>query len=755
MNKIFTSWCLLVLSFLFFPYAVSAHQGSVRGNVINSQSGKPLEGVNVYIKELNRNSITNSFGRFMITSLQPGNYSVSFTHVGFETIQKDIYVEDGITTDLNISMNIIPANIQEVTINADRPQNLTTISDIDIRLRPINSSQDMMRMIPGLFTSQHQGGGKAEQMFLRGFDVDHGTDINVSVDDMPVNMVSHAHGQGYADLHFLIPELVQSLSFGKGPYQIDKGDFATAGFAAFKTYDYLSNSFVKLEGGMYDHFRTVAAVNLLNGQKGDGKNSAYIAGDYTYDKGYFDEPQHFNRLNLMGKFSTRLSENKKLNITLSAFGSQWDASGQIPERAVTEGLITRFGQLDQETGRTSRYNLNVEYLQFINSNSIFKINAYVSYYDFDLISDFTFFLKDSVNGDRIRQKEQRLLAGYNAKYTTDYHIGNMKTTTELGLGIRYDNVMNDELSHVDANYQLLDRLAYGDVYETSIFAYVGQTVYLLPQLVLNAGARLDYFMNAYKNKLPEDLSRQQYDVAKVSPKAGLYYNFNNSARIYFNYGSGFHSNDTRVVVEQKGRNILPNANGYDLGVVLKPLPKLLFSGAVWMLDLQSEFVYVGDEAEVEPSGRSRRTGVEASLRYELFKWLYLDGDFNYTHARFVDEVKGNDYVPLAARVTSIGGVTFKKGNLTTSLRFRYMGDRPANEDNAVIAKGYTVFDAVLNYKIKRFDFGAQVQNVFNAAWNEAQFDTESRLQNEAMPVSEIHFTPGTPFALKLTAMVSF
>jgi len=755
MNKIATIlYCLFFMLFLSMN-VVFGHEGSMRGTITNSQSGKPLQGVSIYIQELNRNAVTNDFGQFMLIRVKPGDYSISFTHVGFETIHKGIHVEDGITTELNISMNTIAANLQEVTINSEKVQNLNTISDIDIRLRPINSSQDMMRMIPGLFTSQHQGGGKAEQMFLRGFDIDHGTDINVSVDDMPVNMVSHAHGQGYADLHFLIPEMVQALNFGKGPYQIDKGDFATAGFAAFKTYDYLDNSFLKLEGGMYGHFRTVGALSLLNGQNVDGKNSAYIAGDYTYDRGYFDEPQHFNRLNLMGKFSSRLSDNKRLNITLSAFGSKWDASGQIPERAVEQGLISRFGQLDQETGKTSRYNLNIEYLQYLNAASTFKSNAYLSYYDFDLISDFTFFLKDSVNGDRIRQREQRLLAGYNAKYITSYHIGNMKTTSEAGLGFRYDNVMNDELSHVDAGYQLLDRLAYGNVYETSIFGYAGQTLYLLPQLVLNAGARIDYFMNEYKNKLPEDLSSQQYSVAEVSPKAGLYYNFRNNARVYFNYGSGFHSNDTRVVVKEKGQNILPNANGYDLGIVLKPLPKLLFSGALWMLDLQSEFVYVGDEAEVEPSGKSRRMGIETSLRYELFKWLYLDGDFSYTHAKFVEEAKGYDYVPLAAKITAIGGITFKKDKWTTSLRFRHMGDRPANEDNSVVAKGYTVFDAILNYKIRRFDFGAQVQNLFNTAWNEAQFDTESRLQNETSPVSEIHFTPGTPFAIKLTAMVSF
>jgi hypothetical protein len=496
--------CFLVLVFFVSPSVASAHVGSMRANLSSSQSGKPLEGASIYIKELRRGATTNSFGQLMIMNVQPGDYHISITHLGFESIDTSIRIDDGVTTDLNIAMTTISANLKEITINSEKTQNLVSISETDVKLRPINSSQDMMRMIPGLFTSQHQGGGKAEQMFLRGFDIDHGTDINVSLDDMPVNMVSHAHGQGYADLHFLIPELVQTLNFGKGPYQIDKGDFATAGFAAFKTFDCLDNSFVKLEGGIYGHFRTVAAIDLLNSHKGDGANSAYIAGDYTYNKGYFDAPQHFNRLNLMGKFCSQLSESKRLTITLSTFKSKWDGSGQIPVRAVEEGLINRFGQLDQETGKTSRYNFNIEYLQSINTNSIFKSNAYVSYYDFDLISDFTFFLKDPVNGDRIRQKERRLLTGYNAKYTTDYHIGNLKITTEIGGGFRYDDINNNELSHVNADYQLLDRLAFGNVYETSIFGYANQIIYLLPQLVLNVGTRFDYFINEYKSKLPED-----------------------------------------------------------------------------------------------------------------------------------------------------------------------------------------------------------------------------------------------------------
>lgn len=757
MNKKYFLNKVLALLLLVSGMAMqaSAHSGSIKGQVTNSKTRKGLEGAAIYLAQQNVGAVTNAFGQFLLRNIQPGDYVITINHVGFEAISKTITVEDGITTDVDVAMVASSINLNEVTINSAKDQAVNTISDVDIKLRPINTAQDFMRMIPGLFTSQHQGGGKAEQMFLRGFDIDHGTDINVSVDDMPVNMVSHAHGQGYADLHFLVPEMVKQINFGKGPYQIDKGNFATAGFAEFRTFDELDNSFIKMEGGMFSHFRTAAAINLLSTAAGDGKSSAYIAGEYNYNRGYFDAPQNFNRINLMGKYTVQLSPEKRLSITLSGFKSNWEASGQIPERAVKEGLIGRFGELDPEQGKTSRYNLNVQYLQSLNDHSIFKSNAYVSYYDFDLSSNFTFFLHDPINGDQIRQKEKRVLAGYNAKYYTDYRIGNFKMRTEAGMGFRFDNSMDNELSHTVARELVISRLAFGDIYETNLSAYVNQTVYLLPQLVLTAGLRYDYFIHDYHDKLAAEPVESSARTKGFSPKASLYYNFSNSGRIYLNYGTGFHSNDTRVVVPQQGQQVLPMANSVDLGMVLKPYPKLLLSGAVWALDLQQEFVYVGDEAVVEPSGRTRRMGVDLSLRYELLKWLFLDGDFNYTHARSRDEAEGENYIPLAAKITSIGGLTFKKDRWSSSLRFRHLGSRPANEDNTVIAKGYTVFDAVVNYALPKFEFGLQVQNLFNTEWNEAQFDTESRLRNEAQPVSEIHFTPGTPFFFKLTAMYKF
>ena len=350
-----------------------------------------------------------------------------------------------------------------------------------------------------------------------------------------------------------------------------------------------------------------------------------------------------------------------------------------------------------------------------------------------------------------------MLAGYNADYSTNYSIGGIRTKTEIGAGFRYDNTDGSELSHTLDRKIVLNTLALGDINETNMFGYVNQSFNLTSHLVLNAGTRFDYFIHKYNDRLINEAGiLKSYDAHTFSPKAGLYYNFNDNARVYFNYGTGFHTNDTRVVVAQAAQEILPLAHSYDLGVAIKPYSKLLLSAALWRLNLQQEFVYVGDEGVVESSGATRRTGVDFSARYELLKWLYVDGDFNYTHGRSVNDPAGQNYIPLAPVMTSIGGVTMKfKNGIAGSLRYRYMGDRPANEDNSVTAKGYTVFDAAVNYSRKRYEFGLQMQNLFNTTWSEAQFDTETRLRNEVVPVSEICFTPGTPFFFKLSATYKF
>ena len=755
-KRAFLPLLLLLLSAL----SAAAHNtGSLRGHVYAEGNGKPLEGVTIFLKESGASALTDAFGAFLLRDMPEGTFTLQVSAVGYENREQPVKIENSITTEVDIALKKGPVELQNVTINAQRDATHSSISALDMKLRPVNTAQDLLRLAPGLFISQHQGGGKAEQMFLRGFDVDHGTDVAVSVDGMPVNMVSHAHGQGYADLHFLIPELVERMDFGKGPYAIEKGDFATAGWVDFRTRNYLDNSIVKVEGGMYGYFRTMAAINLLGTKAAARNEGAYIAGEYAYNRSYFDRPQDFNRLNLTGKYTRQLGRDRLLSITATGFSSTWDASGQVPERAVASGLISRFGEIDAEGGKTSRYHVNAQYTQSLSSHSSIHSNLYLGYYAFDLYSNFTFFLHDSLNGDQIRQKESRIFGGYNGEYATSYTLGGIRMKTKAGLGFRHDETDGSELSHTAGRRVLLNRIAYGDIHETNLYAYVSQTAYLTPSLVLTAGTRFDYFIHSYTDRLqlPEYAAGETKKPHAFSPKAGIYYNFGKTGRVYFNYGVGFHTNDTRVVVQKPPTEILPLARSADLGATIKPFPRLLLAAAVFRLDLDQEFVYVGDEAVVEPSGRTRRLGVDFSARYDVFPWLYADVDLNYTHARAIDEAPGADFIPLAPRFTSIGGLTYRNGKkpFSASVRYRHLGDRPANEDGSVMAPGYTVFDAALNWTKPRYELGLQAQNLFNTKWNEAQFDTETRLRNEAAPVSEICFTPGTPFFLKLTAAYKF
>ncbi|MBA4056565.1 MAG: TonB-dependent receptor, partial [Marivirga sp.] len=325
--------------------------------------------------------------------------------------------------------------------------------------------------------------------------------------------------------------------------------------------------------------------------------------------------------------------------------------------------------------------------------------------------------------------------------------------TEAGAGLRLDDINDIALSH-SVRRELLSDIKRGDVFEANFNAFINASVVLTEKWSLNSAARLDYFTFKYIDKI--DGSTGSVAKVIVSPKFTVNYQAGPNVHFYIRSGLGFHSNDARVIVEQLGKNILPRAYGIDVGMNSKITERLLLNFALWRLDLQQEFVYVGDEGIVEPSGKTQREGLDLSLRYEILPWLFADGDLNITRPRAKGEAEGMNYIPLAPPVSSIGGLSFQmKNGLNGSLRYRYLHDRPANEDNSVIAKGYVLADAMVNYIQPEFEIGLSAENIFNVEWNEAQFDTGSRLLNEAEPVSEIHFTPGTPFFVKLKFCLFF
>ncbi len=733
--------CLLLATTLLNAQTV------IQGTILDGKRNLPLDGAIVQTQDAKNSVLSDERGVFTI-AMQDTTISLVISSVGYHTLTISIPA----FSKANGRVLLMPNDIQlsEVKITGMAGEQYQSVSKLDIAMRGINNSQEILRMVPGLFIGQHAGGGKAEQIFLRGFDIDHGTDINIAVDGMPVNMVSHAHGQGYADLHFLIPELIDHVNFKKGPYYAEKGNFTTTGFVDFKTLNRLDHNQVKVEGGMFNTWRGLGLFNVLNEKARQKSQNAFVAAEYMYTNGYFDSPQHFNRINLFGKYNGKLNSNNTLTASASYFASKWKASGQIPDRAVEAGMIGFYGAIDpNEGGLTGRGNANLSLLTTLKDGSWFKNQVYFSHYEFELFSNFTFFKEDPVNGDQIRQRENRNLYGYNGSYNKVFNAKKLQIKSETGVQVRNDQTKNSELSRTKDRTTVTERMMLGDISELNIAAYQNLTFIPGAQFNINAGVRYDHFNNAYTDHLNND-ERGKAKAGIVSPKISFNYHPSSNIQVYLSGGKGFHSNDTRVVVPQRGLRILPAAYGSDLGTVWKPAKSLLVQAAIWYLWLDQEFVYVGDEGIVEPGGKTRRVGADLSVRYQPLSWLYADVDVNYSHARAVEEAKGEDYIPLAPRITSIGGLTIKTNkHISFSARYRYMGDRPANEDNSVIARGYFVADAFVSYSREKFDINLTVQNVANVKWKETQFDTESRLFYEPSPVSEIHFTPGTPFSARL------
>ncbi len=404
---------LIYIGALFFVSLANGQTGSVQGIVKDKNSNLPIIGISVVASSFQITDITNELGKFNIPALPEGSAELTFSSIGYKTVTVPVEIKSGEISSIQVAMEVTLVDLAAVVVSGKKISPLNTIAAVDIRLRPVNTSQDILRIVPGLFIAQHAGGGKAEQLFLRGYDIDHGTDVSVSVDGMPVNMVSHAHGQGYADLHFLIPELIDRVNFDKGPYNNTKGNFATAGWIDFTTKDFLAENSAKLEYGTYNYKRVVGLFKIADRQENEKRRQFYIGSEYFKNDGYFDAPQDFHRFNLFGKY-TATGNDSKLQITASMFDSKWNASGQIPDRAVLSRAISRFGSVDNsEGGYTSRMNLNGKWIKHWKNGLSSHQQAYFSNYHFNLFSNFTFYLNDAVNGDAIQQKENRNLFGYN------------------------------------------------------------------------------------------------------------------------------------------------------------------------------------------------------------------------------------------------------------------------------------------------------------------------------------------------------
>lgn len=740
------SWILLLL---MLACRVAAAQGILTGKVIDAVSRQPLEAASVEdAARPNTKVVTDQYGNFSIPA-RSDRLSLVVSFVGYKSVSVKVTAAGSTTVELQPDV----ANLKDVIVlHSASTTRFASLSRIDLDLHPVRNTQELMRLVPGLFIAQHAGGGKAEQIFLRGFDCDHGTDVAVSVDGIPVNMVSHAHGQGYADAHFIIPETINSIDYGAGPYYTNLGNLNTAGYVAFSTYDNISQSRVQVEAGRFNTLRTLAMVDLLT--KNKDRQSAYVTGDFYYSDGPTKSKQAFNRFNVFAKYRLLMNDRTQLSATVSAFKSKWDASGQVPSRAVDAGIIDRFGSIDPtEGGNTERYNVNLRIAHRLQHGGMFENQAYFTRYLFNLYSDFTFYRDDPVHGDEINQAERRNLFGYLSSFRQRYIFPNWSLQSFYGAGLRYDATDDSRLAHV-AKRQFLNNIQLGDIHEYNLYAYAQQQVNA-GKWLFDLGARIDYLHFSYLDQLASQ-QLPSNGKAIASPKFNVQYTINRRVQLFVKTGKGFHSNDTRVVVANGGREILPAAFGADAGIILKPSDRLLLHVAAWYLYLQQEFVYVGDEGNIEPSGKTRREGIDLIARYQFTSHLFGSANVNLTRPRAIGEPKGENYIPLAPTATSTGGLFYRRGEgFNGSISYRYIRRRPANEDYSVVAKGYFLLDASINYTHRKYEVGLSLENIFNVKWNEAQFATESRLQNEPMPVTELNYTPGAPFFIKLKTAIFF
>jgi outer membrane receptor protein involved in Fe transport len=756
--------------------------GTLAGVVVDAATHLPVPTASVYLEGLDRGTAADSLGRFALAGIPIGSYVLTVRSVGYTPERRPIDIAAGAFVDLNIELQPATIELDEVFAEADRPYSAAssvTVRALDLRTRPTRSAQDLLQLTPGLITAQHAGGGKAEQIFLRGFDADHGTDVAVSVDGMPVNMVSHGHGQGYADLHFLLPEVVERIDVAKGPYEAQYGNLSTAGAVAFTTRDHLDRNLIRVEIGRFNTANVTGLYQIpLPRTEHQG---AYLAGQFYQSDGPVDSPQGFQRFNVFGKVHTHLSESATLAMSVSGFSSAWDASGQIPSRAVAARTIGRFGSLDDlEGGTTGRQDLNVTY-SAESGDAAFVLHGFTSRYAFKLFSNFTYFLEDPVDGDMIEQTDDRRLFGINGRYSRRHHIATRFAKATLGAGFRADDA-DVQLWKSPNRIRQLARVD-ADFAERNLYLWAQEELFFSSRIRLQLGLRGDYFTFDVDDRLegmPATLPHASgyAQQAILSPKANLVVSPTSYLDLFANFGTSFHSNDARAIVqgervhnlvrayEREGlsaddidarlaaqffdpqqRNVgtLPRAVGTEIGARAHLASRLHLAAAAWVLDLEREFVYVGDGGFTELSGATRRYGLDLEARLHLTGWLVADGDLNLARGFFKEEPAHADAIPLAPRLTSTGGLTaLHPSGAEAGLRYLHVGDRPANENGSVTAQGYTLVNLFLAYSFGPVRATLALENAMDVDWNEAQFDTESRLRGEDEPISELHFTPGNP-----------
>ena len=654
--------------------------------------------------------------------------------------------------------------LQRVAIDGSRANQLGvadaassgSVSQKELAARTVYRPGELLEAMPGLIVSQHSGEGKANQFYLRGFNLDHGTDLRTTVDDMPINQRSHAHGQGWTDLNFLIPELAVRLDYKKGPYSAEEGDFASAGTASVVYANRLTQGLASVSAGQNGYGRALLAdsVELPRG-------SLLYALEVLHNDGPYENPDNYQKVNAVLRYSEGYANNG-FNVSLMAYRADWNATDQIPLRAVRDGQIGRYGAIDPtDGGEAHRYSLSGAWRRTTQDSSS-KINAYVIANQLDLFSNFTYFMDDPIRGDQFAQPDKRVTSGLNASHSWHQHGDGWNSETTIGLQLQNDNIFNG-LYNTQAR-QRVSTTRQDHIVESSAGLFIENSTRWNDAWRTVAGARID----GYRFDVSSDLAANSGTANDrlVSPSLSLIYGPWKTAELYANIGTGFHSNDARgttITIDPKtglaaGKvSPLVRSRGMELGARSAWLPGLQSSLSFYRLDFDSELTFVGDAGTTEAGPPSRRYGVEFSNYYKPLKWLSVDLDLAYARARTRGDAPEGNRIAGAIEGTGQLAVTVDDGGpFSGSLKLRYFGPRPLIEDNSVRSNSSMTLNGRIGWKIgKDLSLELEAFNLTNRRDSAIDYYYTSQLKGEAEPVTDIHFHPIESRSLRATLIKTF
>lgn len=638
-----------------------------------------------------------------------------------------------------------------------------TVSGRQLAVRPLLRPAEVLEAVPGMIVSQHSGDGKANQYYLRGFNLDHGTDFATWLMGMPVNLPTHAHGQGYTDLNFLIPELISSVRYRKGPYHAAEGDFSSAGAARIDYRRSLETGFVQWETGRNRYGRLLAA-----GSRGLGEGGLTLLGaaEVAYTDGPWAVDQNLRKLNTVLRLSSGSPDNGWA-ATAMAYESEWTATDQVPRRAVDAGLIGRFGSLDPSSGgKTRRASLSAEWARS-DASGVSRANAYLIDYRLDLFSNFTYALDNPLRGDQFEQVDRRQTLGAAGSHVHFAEWAGWPVELTLGSEFRHDQIGQVGLLLTEARRRHA-AVRTDQVRQTRMSLHGEAVVQWSGWLRSSAGVRADHYR--FDVRSDTSLNSGEQDAFLATPKLGVVLGPWRATEVYANWGHGFHSNDARGTVTRVdpdprstgfGQPLRPvhplvRTRGMEVGLRSAPARGWWTTLALWRLDMASELLFVGDAGITEASRPSRRQGVEWAHFWMVLPGVTVDADLAASSARFRDGDAAGSRIPGAMeKMASLGVTCDPGGRWFGGLRLRHFASRPLIEDNSVRSIPSTLTNLKVGYRVDRhISLSADVLNLFNRRASDIDYYYESQLKSERFPVADIHTHPAEPRSLRFTLRVS-